>query len=126
MVWSWLLVGFVFGFLALSLQDAASPVASEVMASLRIMALRLGASPTLSSIEVWPLLPMAHLTSLSDARGMLDDYDDDDDDSSAMLLLTLRPPVLPPVPVGVHLYSVTHASFWPTPYHVRPQLLSRL
>src|SRR5262245_48679106 len=53
MVWSWLLVGFVFGVLALSLQDAASPVASEVMASLRVMALR--------STAERPLLPMTHL-----------------------------------------------------------------
>jgi hypothetical protein len=126
MVWSWVLVGFVFGVLALSLL-ASSPVASEMMASLRVMALQLGASPALSSAEERPLLSMTHLVSLSDGRCTPDDYDvDDDDDSSAMPLLTLRPHVLLPVPVGVHLYSVTHASFWPTPYHLRPQLLSRL
>ncbi len=126
MVWSWVLVGFVFGVLALSLQDAASPVASEMMASLRVMALRLGAFPALSSTEEWPLLPMARLTSLLDERCMLDDYDVDDDDSSAMPLLTLRPHVLSPVSVSVRLHSAIHASFWPTPYHVRPQLLTRL
>jgi hypothetical protein len=125
MVWSWVLVGFVFGVLALSLL-ASSPVASEVMASLRVMALRLGASPALSSAEERPLLPMARLTSLSDARCMLDDYDVDDDDSSAMPLLTLKPHVLTPVPVSVRLHGSTHISLWPTPYHVRPQLLARL
>ena len=127
MVWSWVLVGFVLGVLALSLQDAAGPVASEVMASLRVMALRSGDSPALSSTKEWPRLPMAHLTSLSDARCMLDDYDfDDDDDASAIPLLALRPHVFSPVSASVRLHSAIHVSFWPTPYHTRPQLLTRL
>ena len=127
MVWSWVLLGFVFGVLALSLQDAASPVASEVMASLRVMALRLGASPALSSTAEWPLFPVAYLTSLTDERCMSDDYDlDDDDDSAAMPLLMLKPHALTPIPVSVRLQDSTHISLWPTPFHVRPQLLSRL
>jgi hypothetical protein len=126
MVWIWTLVGCVLGVLALSLQGAARPVASEVLASLRVMTLRLGASPTLSSPAEWPLLPMAHFASLSDARGMLEDYDIDNDDSSVMSLRTCRPHVRSSVPVGVRVHSATYTSFWPTPYHVRPQLLIRL
>jgi hypothetical protein len=126
MVWSWLLVGFVFGVLALSLQDAASPVASEVMASLRVMALRLGASPAFSSTAEWPLFSVVYLTSLTDERCMSSDYDFDDDDSAAMPLLRLKPHALTPIPVSVRLQDSTHISSWPTPFHVRPQLLSRL
>jgi hypothetical protein len=126
MVWSWVLVGCLCGVLALRLQEAARPVASEVMASLRVMALRLGASPALSSPAEWPLLLLAHLTSLSTARGMLEDYDLDGDDAAAMLLLPRRPHVLSPVPVGMRLQSATYASLWPISYLVRPQLLSRL
>lgn len=126
MVWSWVLVGFIFGVLALSVQNAASLVASEVMASMRVMPLRLGASPALSSTAEWPLFPIAHLTALSDERCMLDVYDVDDDDASAMPLLTLKPHALTPVPVSKRLHSSTHISLWPTPYHVRPQLLARL
>jgi hypothetical protein len=125
-VWSLVLVGFVFGVLALSQQDTASPAGSEVLASLRVMALRLGASPALSNTAEWPLLSTAHLASLSDARGRLDDYDFDDDAASALHLLMRRPPVLSPVPVGVRVPRATHAFFWPILYHVRPQLLSRL
>jgi hypothetical protein len=124
LVWMLALVGFVFGILALGRQDAVSPVASEVMGSLRVMALWFGASPALSSAEEWPLLPMARLASLPDEHCMLDDYDVDDDDSSAMPLLTLIPHVLPPVPVGVRLHGSTQVSLWPTPYHARPEGLA--
>jgi hypothetical protein len=126
LAWMLALIGCVFGILALNLPGTASPVTSEVMASLRFIAFQLDASPNLSSSEEGALLPVDHLTSPSDTRGIPDDYGVDDNDSSAMLLSVHRFRAFSPMPVNVRLPRVARAFYWPTPYHVRPQLLSRL
>jgi hypothetical protein len=126
MVWSRVLMGFVFGVLALSLQYVASPVTGEPMGLLRVMTLGSGAFPVLSHAEQGPLTTVAHLVAPPDENFILNAYDVDDDDASDMPLWILRADVLPLVPAGISFHDSTHACLWPTHYLVRPQLLTRL
>jgi hypothetical protein len=125
MVWRLALVGFFLGVLALTLQDAASPIAGEAMGPFTVPALWSGDSPNLGRAEEHPLTTEARLAPPPDERFMLDNNDVDDDDFSAMALPTLRAYVLPPAPVGIGINGSIHVSFWPTHYLVRPQVLTR-
>jgi hypothetical protein len=121
-----LVVGCCLLFLALSLPEAASLVAGEMLSLLRAVALGSEATPVLSRTASRPPTPAAHAAPPPDERFTLHNYDWDDDDSSDMLLVVPTPHGLPLAAVRTRFDGSTHPRLWPIHYLVRPQLLARL
>jgi hypothetical protein len=126
MIWCLVLIGFLYGVLALNLPNVESQGAGEAASRIRVMALGPRAFCVTSRAEARPLTPAALPASVPHERFTLGDCDVVDDDSSAMSRLSLNAHFLPPLPVCIGLNGSARICMWLAHYLLRPQLLSRL